>query len=212
LDKSDGEKEMVQSLTAFIAKDIKQRIWDGVPQSYIAEEFSITQATVSRITNGHQWIEVPWPNGSRGALPIERKMFILKRRLEGAQPMRVASAPEPQVELSDIAIEAADLIAQEEEREYRKRDEELALAPYEVPSRKRAEITTDLSFNPSIWKKFLELVPDNRFVKEAEESGDTLQKRAIIHTFSALPDTLWDSGMMDRYIAAARAELKKQEE
>ena len=94
------------------AIEIKQELWDGVTtQSQIALSYLITQATVSRILNGFQWQEAPWPDGSGGPMPESRRGTIYTERniILGAK-----SLPEPRADqLVAVAARVAELDAQE---------------------------------------------------------------------------------------------------
>lgn len=60
---------------------IKRRIWNGDTRTAIAEDFP--QISLSQILNigaGYRWPEIPWPDGSAGALPEKRKELIAKAR------------------------------------------------------------------------------------------------------------------------------------
>ena len=103
------------------AIEIKQELWDGViTQSQLALSYLITQATVSRILNGIQWQEAPWPNGEEGAIPELRRKHIYTER---SVILGVKSLPEPRADqLVAVAARVAELDAQEA----RNRDDEFS--------------------------------------------------------------------------------------
>ena len=59
---------------------IKALFWEGATQDALAERFNVSQTTISRIIRGKQWADVNWPNGERGALPLEK---IMERKVFG---------------------------------------------------------------------------------------------------------------------------------
>lgn len=61
---------------------IKQRIWNGETREQLADDFNVSLGQVCNIGAGHKWPDVPWPDGSFGALPQKRKEAIEKARKE----------------------------------------------------------------------------------------------------------------------------------
>lgn len=55
---------------------IKRRLWDGHKVLDVANEFSISAPYVSNISRGRAWDGIPWPDGSCGAMPVQRKRYI----------------------------------------------------------------------------------------------------------------------------------------
>jgi hypothetical protein len=60
-----------------MAAQIKIDLWAGhMTQSEIAAKYSVSQPTISRIFRGRDWQELPWPDGSLGHIPRERRATI----------------------------------------------------------------------------------------------------------------------------------------
>lgn len=192
-------------LTATMVKEIKEKIWDGYPQIYVAEEYLTTQGTISRIVNGHVWAEVPWPDGSRGSMSINRRTDLHRQRLEKVPSLVNAPPREKPVEIGPIALKAAQIIEEMEEQEYLRRDQEIVNQPYVVPKREK-EKPISLKFDPAAWQELLETAPDNPYVKQASE-GDEVDKFIILQTFSALPQSAWEGDLVPIYLKAARDAL-----
>ena len=59
------------------AKEIKELLWAGhLTQGEIAVRFNVSQPTISRIFRGRDWSQLPWPDGSLGHIPKERRNTI----------------------------------------------------------------------------------------------------------------------------------------
>src|SRR5262252_8960729 len=99
-------------LTKQKARMIKKLLWEGFLQRDIALEFTVTQTTISRILNGLQYPEVPWPNGIVGAMPRFRALEIHRGRL-AARGLAMQKA----VMLQYLDPQEADAIANEIERQ-----------------------------------------------------------------------------------------------
>jgi hypothetical protein len=58
-------------------QEVKQLLWAGHhTQSEVARRFGVSQPTISRIYRGVDWADLPWPDGSRGHIPITRRATI----------------------------------------------------------------------------------------------------------------------------------------
>lgn len=91
-------------LTPSNVRQIKALLWKGeMWQRDIAEHYFISQATVSRIYGGHEWPNVQWPDGTKGAIDEDRrrlhKMLKRKRPLVTAAPQVQAIAAEVERQL-----------------------------------------------------------------------------------------------------------------
>lgn len=63
------------------AKKIKILLWEGhLTQKAIAELYGMAQPTISRIMTGRDWGNLPWPDGTTGAFPLERKRVVHRSR------------------------------------------------------------------------------------------------------------------------------------
>lgn len=66
-----------------VATEIKRDLWEAVlGQRAIAAKHCINQSNVSRIKEGINWAEAPWPDGSKGAMPRKRWQEIKLERLQ----------------------------------------------------------------------------------------------------------------------------------
>ena len=65
---------------------IKEKLWDGMlKQREIAEEYFVTQTTISRIFRGYEHADVLWPDGSEGSIPEARWETLIKSKRRGAR-------------------------------------------------------------------------------------------------------------------------------
>jgi hypothetical protein len=71
---------MPRKINLSIATQIKEDLWQGHPQRIIANKYNVEQATISRIHNGRQWPQAPWPNQARGPMPYERTIQLSRQR------------------------------------------------------------------------------------------------------------------------------------
>jgi hypothetical protein len=59
------------------AREIKEQLWAGhMTQAEIAHQHYVSQSTISRIFRGYDWAHLPWPDGSLGHIPQERRTTI----------------------------------------------------------------------------------------------------------------------------------------
>lgn len=54
-------------------KGAKEAIWNGMRSGEICRIFSLTHSSISAIKAGRIWSEVPWPDGSTGPMPDDRR-------------------------------------------------------------------------------------------------------------------------------------------
>ncbi len=64
---------------------IKESIYDGQTQVQTAAEYGILQSDVSHIKAGRFAANIPWPDGSTGALSSEQIMFINAKNMARAR-------------------------------------------------------------------------------------------------------------------------------
>lgn len=62
-----------KNITAGTATEIKKRIWEGESQVSISRLLYTSQATVSRICSGQLYADIAWPDGSLGAIDMDKK-------------------------------------------------------------------------------------------------------------------------------------------
>lgn len=104
-------------LTVENVTQIKKILHDGeMSQKDLAEHYTVSQATISRIMNGEMWPEIPWPGGALGEMPPQRRYYIRltmrkrarmtkhihRAKMLNARPVR---AIPPDVEMDRIAEE-----------------------------------------------------------------------------------------------------------
>ena len=102
------------------AKKLKKRLWDGeLTQGEIADEFFVSQPTVSRIYRGVDWPSIEWPDGTTGEIPLHRHLSRRKVR----KKQHVLHSTE-HTDVTDLAALVADRVAAEitEEEETSIRD------------------------------------------------------------------------------------------
>lgn len=61
---------MTTILTPDEVTTIKSLIWSGQSQSSIAQRYGVTPAHISRISRGHIYYTIKWPDGTEGPLPL----------------------------------------------------------------------------------------------------------------------------------------------
>ena len=52
---------------------IKEMLWDGATQAQVAQAAGVTSPMISHIAMGRQRADVPWPDGSLGPMPPDRR-------------------------------------------------------------------------------------------------------------------------------------------
>jgi hypothetical protein len=65
-------------LTDDDVRKIKRALWWGSSVAYLSKLFDIPEPSIYAIRNGQRRIEVPWPDGSNGAMSDPRKSLIEK--------------------------------------------------------------------------------------------------------------------------------------
>jgi len=65
------------------AKRVKEMTWEGYTQLAISRHLLVRQSLVKRIVDGVDWTDLPWPDGSTGALsPKMKERFRRQRKRE----------------------------------------------------------------------------------------------------------------------------------
>lgn len=83
--------------------ELKQKLWDGFLQKQVAELYDLSQPHVSRIVQGDQWPEVPWPDGTYGAINEEHYRNTKKINKErNKRIIRSSVAPISNIKPEDI--------------------------------------------------------------------------------------------------------------
>ncbi|MAH45955.1 hypothetical protein CMI37_08990 [Candidatus Pacearchaeota archaeon] len=126
---------MVKILIPYDIVQIKDAIWAGEKQRAIAQNFGVTQTTISRIATGDEYFDTAWPDGSIGPLPINRRKEIhVGRRSRAAQAV-LSVMEDAKVRPSEpILLEA---IEQVEEETHTPEEQPLEVVQSEDPPRPR---------------------------------------------------------------------------
>jgi hypothetical protein len=93
------------ALSADDAKLVKQAIWNGETQANVAAHFNISQGTVHRMVKGRAYHEFPWPDGTYGALPVERLHRKKERKPDDLHLPDAAASDSPIGTVIDDAID-----------------------------------------------------------------------------------------------------------
>ena len=96
------------TLTTESTLEIKKLLWEGeLSQSEIATRFALSQPTVSRIYRGKDWQSIEWPDGSTGAIPLDRHIQLKRDRKKGP-----TSQPPEHESIQRIAKKVADSVGE----------------------------------------------------------------------------------------------------
>lgn len=64
------------SLTLEEQRKVKEELWNGARTAEVASTFNLTMASISAIKAGRMWPSIPWPDGSTGGIPEERRKSL----------------------------------------------------------------------------------------------------------------------------------------
>ena len=165
------------------ASQIKEKLWAGLlTQTAISQEFGVSQPMVSRIFRGLDFKGVPWPDGSMGHIPQDRRKTIHASRnrntryqYDGRHGREGLDAGESE-EISAIV--------------------DSLLASKDVELRSQISSITESSIG-QVSKKMLsyldirELDPSNPVIQELEEKDDPQLKVALRIVCTKLPQEQW---------------------
>jgi hypothetical protein len=59
---------------------MKKLVWEGQTQQQVADDHMISISMVAKIVAGRAWYDIPWPDGSLGALSEEQRGIISTKR------------------------------------------------------------------------------------------------------------------------------------
>jgi hypothetical protein len=196
-------------LTSLQIQEIKVDLWTGESQADIAREQCVTQATISRIYNGQQHLQIPWPDGSIGAMPEYRILEILRER-HPQQALRsvVRNAILEGVDVNEVAQRIAELTEQKEAQAERDLVEAISTVP---KSRNRdADTSTKLpDITASQWSALQSAFPNHALVKEADAGSHEL-RCITFHVMTAEGSENLTVQQLRQQIVAARGFLVKQ--
>jgi|SRR5580765_5435317 len=72
----------IASLTPAQVAALKARIWAGEFHRSVASQYGCSLPLVHKIAQGQRWAEIPWPDGSRGAIRESRMRAIMRARMK----------------------------------------------------------------------------------------------------------------------------------
>lgn len=168
--------------------EIKKAIWSGQPHTIIARTFGLSQPHVSRIAKGEQWAEVPWPDGSIGAIAPERLRSILYSRRKSHAGIYIKPGVEPITEDQSITLSIAEKVTES--------IDETVLRDALIPTKNKPK---------KIKKKALvsvELIPLDElerraghlpYVRKAFDEKDKAAIFSIQAVLSQVSETAWDT-------------------
>jgi IS30 family transposase len=81
---------IIFSLTEEEVTEIKKLLWAGnMTQQEIADQFDVSQSTISHIVWGHSWPSIKWPDEGVGAMNRDYLRLLRKKmRRGGKRPRR----------------------------------------------------------------------------------------------------------------------------
>lgn len=177
-----------------IASAIKVDLWAGhMTQEAVAEKYNVSQPTISRIFRGRDWPQLPWPDGSLGHIPTERRAIIhasRHRKTRYQHDPRAGHSELAPKEVSDINSVVENLLAIEDSNFLdtikRKAGETRRRAPQTdgVGSRKyRGDMLP--------WPDIKESDPGHPVVQELERQDDPPLKVALRIVCAKIPQKDW---------------------
>lgn len=95
--------------------DIKNRLWAGDVYQKIADRHLVSNTTISAICQGKLYPQVPWPDGTTGAMTIDRQRGILEDRRRAR--VKPGISPEPSFFTGEEKEQVKQLLSKELEVE-----------------------------------------------------------------------------------------------
>lgn len=68
-------------LSDLAAQEVKGMLWNGYRHGHVSKFYPVTKQVLQQIMTGETYRDVPWPDGTCGALPIEKKEEHFNTRL-----------------------------------------------------------------------------------------------------------------------------------
>ena len=184
---------------------IKERLWDGMlKQREIAEEYFVTQTTISRIFRGYEHADVPWPDGSTGSIPADRWETLIKSKRRGARYAN-SQRQEPTEFVKKAAKKVAaalDTMGSGLDSEFR----DILSKHSDKPKRKGVGDTKKSKLLP--WLDIKAQDPAHPLVREMEAKQDGYLKAAMQLVFKNLPVEEWQREPTLILIEATRKKIK----
>lgn len=196
-------------LTPETVLEIKQKLWEGKPQAELAVEYAVTQTTISRILNGIQWSEIPWPDESTGSMSLQQRILVHRERysiqradavvrnlskLSPVDPRRIARAlaeldiTEESIELDSIRIDGPG-------------DDD----PPSDADNSSESARTEPTFSDADWESFRARFPKNKYIKAAKTEQEKL---ATMTTLNNLPQSQWGEASTGKLISAVIRQMQ----
>jgi|TARA_Y100000310_G_scaffold345664_1_gene467928 hypothetical protein len=184
---------------------IKEKLWDGMlKQREIAEEFYVTQTTISRIFRGHEHPDVPWPDNSTGSIPEARWETLIKSKRRGARYAN-SQRQEPTEEVKSAAKKVATALDAMDTS----LDSEFS-AIIGKPSNKRKGKGTRAKKSKLLpWSTIKEQDPAHPLIREVEAKGDGYLKAAVMLVLKNIPLEEWQRDATLALIESTRKKIKE---
>jgi hypothetical protein len=167
---------------------IKEKLWDGMlKQREIAEEFYVTQTTISRIFRGYEHTDVLWPDGSEGSIPEARWEILIKSKRRGARYAN-SQRQEPTEFVKNAAKKVATALSSMDtslDGEFR------TIVNKPSDKGKRNGIRNKKSKKLLPWLDIKERDPAHPLVREVEAKQDGYLKVAMMLVLKELPLEEW---------------------
>lgn len=186
---------------------IKEKLWDGALKQYeIAEEFSVTQTTISRIFRGHEHSEVPWPDNSTGPIPIARWETLIRSKRRGAR-----YANSQRQEPTEFVKKAAANVASILEDKNPSLDSEFASIISNPNSKSdRGDVGGGNAKKLLPWLEIKEQDPAHPLIREVEARQDGHLKAAMMLVLRGVPLEEWQRKPTLALIKSTREKLEKE--
>lgn len=194
-------------LSAVVVKEMKEKIWNGARQETISLEYFISQATVSRIVSGKQWGQIPWPDGSNGAMSPERRMLLHQKGAAFRNVVQQATISSGVLESGNVV----DFARRVEELAERREMEDLTRSMADVGMSGDEPESSELhipKWDGRKWEAIRALAPNNPLVREAAE--DRAAQVAIIEVFRHLPEQDWGKDIAFRLYRQVLATIQEK--
>jgi len=175
---------------------IKDMLWNGHTQSFIANKYHISQAHIANISSGRFAGRILWEDGSEGGLPHWRKLQIHARRRKHGTNIVKAGGLLPRSEYERIGREVeAKLhptpVAGPPSEPYVSRDigEDEREAPRSEPA------------GPAGWE-------NHPLAVQAQAEGDTILLEACKQTLAAASPDIWEEDLVYNLIQNVATEKR----
>lgn len=203
-------RKLSAKLTFDDVKEIKSLIWEGHSQTELSKLFPVSQPNINRIVHGYTWQDVPWPNGSTGALNMDGYVRRLEslglRKKKGTaitlpiRPVLPPLEPEPieeqqkpltQEQKDEAATRIDELAEQAETGMELQIAEDIKTSAKTARKGKKRRPKGELKAKALPWKNVQQQAPRNPIVMLAMADEDL--KKCVCIAFRALPTNMWNT-------------------